>query len=72
MIPLDFNFCCGGEIAIIDMRTHVLLLDYSNNTFRKFDSVEQLKSYAKHIPKMIERMEQTISEEEQQNGTVQK
>ena len=58
MIPLDFIFCCGGEIAIIDMRTHVLLLDYSNNTFKKFDSVEQLKAYAKHIPEMIERMEE--------------
>jgi hypothetical protein len=40
------------------MKTHVLLLDYSNNTFRKFDSIEQLKAYADHIPVMIERMEQ--------------
>ena len=66
MIPLDFNFCCGGEIAIIDMRNHVLLLDYSNNTFKKFNNFQHLITYAERIKEMIDRMEQTISEKEEE------
>jgi len=58
MIPLDIPFAgpfsrCG-KIAIINMKTHIVLLDYDNGTFRKFDSIDDLKNYAETISKMLE------------------
>ena len=53
-----FNFGICGKISIIEMKNHVILLDYDNGTFKKFSNMDELEEYANEILKLVDKLKE--------------